>query len=563
MWDAGPSDESPLEVTEEERLRYLTARSIDGSWNDLDHPRRGMIGGRFGRNIPPEYAYPEKARDLLSPSPREVSRQLLTRTEFKPAESLNVLAAAWLQFEVHDWFSHGKPIETEDRPSWPVEIDQGDEWPGDRPMKIMRTRPDPSNDPPAEGFPPTFVTADTHWWDGSQLYGRDKQAVARARGDEPHGKLRVVDGLLPRELDEGVDLGDTPGSSWLGLLSLHTLFSLEHNSICDRIRTEHPNWSGDRIFDKARLVNAALMAKIHTVDWTPAVIAHRTAKLGSKLSWNGLVGDGLKKRFPALRNHEVLHGIPGTRRDDGGVPFSLTEEFVAVYRMHSLVPDEFTFRSLASDALLRDRPLTLREIGAPNARDCLEEFSMANSLYSLGISQPGRLTLHNFPRFLQEFERPVDKTVMDLGAVDILRDRERGIPRYNEFRRLFHLPAVQSFYDLTPNRVWADEIREVYGDDIERVDLLVGLHAEPPPEHFGFSDTAFRVFMLMASRRLKSDRFFTDAYGPDAYTAVGLDWIKRNNFRTVLLRHYPQLEPALREVKNAFVPWHHVNSKGT
>jgi len=28
----------------------------------------------------------------------------------------------------------------------------------------------------------------------------------------------------------------------------------------------------------------------------------------------------------------------------------------------------------------------------------------------------------------------------------------------------------------------------------------------------GFSDTAFRVFILMASRRLKSDRFFTRDY---------------------------------------------------
>ena len=33
------------------------------------------------------------------------------------------------------------------------------------------------------------------------------------------------------------------------------------------------------LYEKARLVNAALMAKIHTVDWTPAVIAHPTTVL--------------------------------------------------------------------------------------------------------------------------------------------------------------------------------------------------------------------------------------------------------------------------------------------
>ena len=45
---------------------------------------------------------------LLEPNPRLVSRELLTRKEFKPATTLNLLAAAWIQFEVHDWFSHGK-----------------------------------------------------------------------------------------------------------------------------------------------------------------------------------------------------------------------------------------------------------------------------------------------------------------------------------------------------------------------------------------------------------------------------------------------------------------------
>ena len=39
-----------------------------------------------------------------------------------------------------------------------------------------------------------------------------------------------------------------------------------------------------------------------------------------------------------------------------------------------------------------------------------------------------------------------------------------------------------------------------------------------PPEGFAFSDTAFRVFVLMAPGRLKSDRFFTYDYRPEVYT---------------------------------------------
>ena len=59
----------------------------------------------------------------------------------------------------------------------------------------------------------------------------------------------------------------------------------------------------------------------------------------------------------------------------------------------------------------------------------------------------------------------------------------------------------------------------------------------------GFSDTAFRMFILMASRRLKSDRFFTDDFRPEIYTEFGIDYIRKNSMLHVLRRHYPQLAP--------------------
>ena len=117
----------------------------------------------------------------------------------------------------------------------------------------------------------------------------------------------------------------------------------------------------------------------------------------------------------------------------------------------------------------------------------------------------------------------------DLAAVDILRDRERGVPRYNQFRRLFHKAPVTSFEELTDNPQWAEEIKRVYDNDLEKVDLLVGLMAEPLPEGFGFSDTAFRIFILMASRRLKSDRFLSKDYAPRSTRKQGIDWVESND----------------------------------
>src|SRR5207249_2618959 len=121
--------------------------------------------------------------------------------------------------------------------------------------------------------------------------------------------------------------------------------------------------------------------------------------------------------------------------------------------------------------------------------------------------------------------------------------------------QLFHLPPVRSFEQLTPNRRWADEIRSVYEGDIDQVDLQVGLVAERPPRDFAVSDTAFRVFLLMASRRLKSDRFFTSCYHAGTYTRTGMEWIKAHDMKSVLLRHYPSLAPALAGVRNPFFTW--------
>ena len=186
---------------------------------------------------------------------------------------------------------------------------------------------------------------------------------------------------------------------------------------------------------------------------------------------------------------------------------------------------------------------------------------MPNALYSFGIAPPGAINLHNYPYFLQNLERP-NGEILDLAATDILRSRERGVPRYCRFRELFHLERPRSFEDLTSNGRWAEELRQVYEGDLDRVDVTAGMYAEAPPQGCGFSDTAFRVFVLMATRRLKSDRFFTSDYRPEVYTQAGLDWIDSRSMRTVLFRHFPQLEPALAGVENAFAPWKRCDRAG-
>jgi hypothetical protein len=505
-----------------------TARTADGTYNDLGSPRMGSAGTRFGRNIPLDRVVTEGKAALLTPNPRTVSLELMTRRTFQPATTLNLLAAAWIQFQVHDWFSHGhnekeNPVE--------IPLKEDDPWP-ERPMRVRRTGRDRTRPAGDTTEPPSYINTETHWWDGSQLYGSDQATQNLVRSFED-GRLKLGDdGLLPVDPQSGIDITGVSGNWWVGLSLLHTVFTREHNAVCERLHAAHPQMKDEELFRRARLVTAAVMAKIHTVEWTPAILAHPT------------VGAGMRDNWRRIRRSTADHHA---------APYAMTEEFVAVYRMHPLMPDEFRFRSLSTGQLLEER--TLPQVAGRHARELMMRHSLSDLFYSFGVAHPGAITLHNYPRFLQLLVRE-DGPTLDLAAVDILRDRERGVPRYNEFRRLIDMEPVKRFEDLSDNKDWCEEIRRVYDGDIERVDLMVGMYAEPLIKGFGFSETAFRIFILMASRRLQSDRFFTeDGYTEENYTRAGLEWIEEATMTTVLQRHVPALKPLLKKVENAFAPW--------
>ena len=279
---------------------------------------------------------------------------------------------------------------------------------------------------------------------------------------------------------------------------------------------------------------------------------------------------------------------------------------------------------------------------------------LANTALSMGRQRLGLLTLGNHASFLQnlqmmrletetpmtpalETESPMtpalenetstlpplefERANIDVAALDLIRDRERGIPRFNEFRRQYGLTQLTRFDDFVDTRLAPDSaerqrqeeyvkgLREVYGqhkcdaskiitqaqlnndgspindclghpdgstiDNIEDVDTVVGWLAEGPRPHgYAISETQFVVFILNASRRLFSDRFFTSSFRPEFYSNYGLDWVNNNGptvkeekgkpnghkevvtaMKRVLLRTVPELRDELEHVINVFDPW--------
>ncbi|MER5867524.1 peroxidase family protein [Kitasatospora sp. NPDC002040] len=527
-------------------------RSYDGSGCDPEDRTMGRAGTRFGRNMPPSHAVLETGAQLLTPSPREVSRHLLTRQAFRPSDRLNMLAAAWLQFQVHGWVSHGDAV-TQD----PIELGlaDGDPWPS-CPMRIRRTPQDPA--PSLEpGAPAGFANHVSHWWDGSQIYGADEARCRELRSGE-NGKLSTERGRLPDETAPGLAGIDRTGFSdnyWLGLSLLHTLFVKEHNSVCDRLKASYPTWDDERTFHTARLVTTAVMARIHLTEWTPGIIDCPAQHLASSVVARG----GLPRWLSSRARHGgfvarsvELTGALGSAIDHEGVPFSLTEEFAYCYRLHPMLRDDYPLRSHRDGRAIET--LSFDALQGLRTREVTDAFGTTDLLYSFGTMPCGDNSLHNHPSSLAHLTR-LDGETVDVGTLDILRGRERGIPRYNDFREQVRKPRLTSFEQLTTDPASARLIREVYEGDLDQVDAMVGMLAEPRKAGFGFSETAYRIFVLMAVRRMTSDRFFTDDYRPEVYTPEGLEWIERTGMHQLLLRHHPELAAGLDGSRNAFHTW--------
>ncbi|KAJ3032838.1 hypothetical protein HDV00_007033 [Rhizophlyctis rosea] len=485
--------------------------------------------------------------NILVPNPWVVSDKLFKRKDgkFIPDERINLLAGAWIQFMIHDWFNHGTTTARD-----PYLIPTDNKGPA---LHVFHTAPDPTYNK-SSGLPPSFINTVTHWWDGSQIYGIDDATSTRLR-TRNSGKLRLTpSGSIPTDPKTGLPIIGQPINNWLGVTAIHTLFVREHNVICDMLRKAYPTWTDQMLFDKARLINTAGIAKIHTLEWTTAMLQNELLYAGMNANWYG---------FPPF-NLPPLVGSP----DPLNVTHQLTEEFTAIYRMHPLLPESITISRLQQSP----KPNTTYSLGDlvfDNQNRILAAETFLDIINTFGRSAAGALTLRNYPTFLRNFSKPPsDSTTapgqgkasrIDLAATEILRDRERGLPRYNSYRRAMGMAPFTTFEEITTDTVLVNLLKEVYNNDIEKVDLLTGQLAEQSrPPGFTFSDTTFRVFIVVASRRLMADRFFTTQFNEGTYTPEGMAWVRNNaTFAGVLERNEKGLKGVLGGlgVVNAFVPW--------
>jgi len=743
-------------------------RTLTGICNDVFNPRMGATGTLFARNASFDATFPRLQANelainrhsdaenglrigLLKPDPQRISRELFTREQSRPddcrlgtgnncdyleAPFFNVLAAYWIQFMTHDWFSHTREgrnrLDTELEPVGCDDPEAAGCRPGDRREAILVADSGPAptfthrGEEYAKRAHTTTENLVTAWWDASQIYGFDDTSSRRVlRDPQDSAKLLQPDGYLPLFSNcgercpmqpqwAGQEVAAFPANWSIGMSFYHNLFVREHNYFVDAFRAQqaqtpeldsglrHPGRpnvvityaeaSDEEIFEAARLVVSAEIAKIHTIEWTTQLLYDEPLYLAMNSNWFGLFNVGEANVVSKILNRivdrqknlpsrvvgsaaEELGREGGGDRDNAiysvfasgagifglnnrmgqdwditdpgdlnagvnhfGAPFNFPEEFTTVYRLHPLLPDVLEMRdSKEPNAIVAQVPVIATVRGA--ASGLMQEYGLDNWALSMGRQRLGLLHLQNHPLFLQNLDMShlgSPSGMLDVAALDLIRDRERGVPRFNEFRRQIGLKTLSSFDDFVDQRLPEDnawrqqqeavvaKLRAIYGthrcdasriistaqrndagdfiddclghpdgsevDNIEDVDMVVGWLAEyTRPHGFAISETQFHVFILNASRRLFSDRFFTSSFRPEFYSQLGYDWVLYNGpleecpypvedregrgencyepelsnghnalvspLKRVLLRNLPELAGELRHVVNAFDPW--------
>ena len=744
-------------------------RDLNGYCNDIHNPLMGSTYQPFARNVQFEAATftdldgqkqsPETRNrhadrlSLLQPNPQLISRTLFSRDQtrsvncnegrgsatglstcdYEKANSFNVLAAFWIQFMTHDWFSHAR--EGRNAPSMmsmgcTEELQKAIKCrPEDQIGEALIDRTDPGTFDNGKSFKKAqrrTLNRVTAWWDASQIYGYDETSRKRVKRDgakllmhpigqepsDPKAKAIWKQGYLPaleasdrdhmNPLWEGQEATAFPDNWSIGLSFFHNVFAREHNKFVDYFRSQDPKddsgirtpekpkpedvlpygkVTDEELFEIARLVVSAEIAKIHTTEWTTQLLYDEALHRGMNANWSGLfdryplVSDAVESlmgrmkrsgdlaaanlKYSAFAGGPGIFGMRNEIRDcwhivfcpntyeypkpediNGGThhfgsPFNFPEEFITVYRLHPMVPDLIEYRKFDQpDHIAEAIPVV--ETFRKKATTTMHDKGLANLALSMGRQRLGRLTLLNHPQFLQNLRIDEAGHQIDVAALDIMRDRERGIPRFNEFRRQYGLRTLTSFDDFIDESLLdaakkdpakqkeldrqtdlVKKMRAVYGrhkcdkakvittaqkrriatpegvrwepiddclghpnatevDNVEDLDTVVGWLAEPVRPHgFAISETQFQVFILNASRRLFSDRFFTSSFTEQFYSKVGVEWVMNNGpedqcvvsnwllfhkvdpspLKCVLRRTIPELEPELAHVVNAFDPW--------
>jgi hypothetical protein len=473
--------------------RTALARTLDGSGNNVRHPTWGESGIQYVRVAPANYA-DGAGKMVAGPPARYVSNRIFNDVgqNLFSENGVTQWGWAWAQFLDHD-FGLRDETAAEHAPIAFDAVDLLEEFKNDfGAIEFARTPAAPGT---GVGSQREQINTLSSYIDASGVYGvtgarLDWLREGSADGNPSNNGARLLlaaDGYLPRSDARGnaaaappmalfgslvghgaaaIVAGDVRANENIALTALHTLFAREHNRIVAALPR---SLSDEAKFQVARRVVGAELQYVTYHEFLPAlgVGLHRYR------GYSSFVNAGISNEFAVVgyRAHSMIHG----EFEDDVPAGRYSAEQLAAFRAAGVTaqPSGAVIKLAIPLNVAFGNPGLLHDVGIEPVLESLGERQYRNDEQ---IDNALRSVLFEVPKpgvpdpsvcGAPTVNPSCFSGVLDLGALDVERGRDHGMPYYNSLRRAYGLRPMRSFTDVTgertdrfPQDVTADPIND-------------------------------------------------------------------------------------------------------
>jgi hypothetical protein len=464
------------QTTSPTRLPF-EVQSLDGSGNNQANPDRGLVGNDYSRVADARYA--DGIGEMVEgPDPRYISNRIFNDSHQNLFSERNVTqwGFAWGQFLDHSFgLRLGRAEDDPDGEQAPIPFDPADpieEFEND--LGVIGFERSAISSGSGVDTPREQVNVVSSYIDAWAVYGGTEERLEWLRegpvdGDLSNNSARLVlpDEYLPRADSRG-DPGSAPEMEIGGRLELdptraavagdiranenqaltgtHTLFAREHNRIVSLLPD---SLTEEEKFQVARRVVIAEQQYITYNEYLPALGVTLPAYTG----YDPSINTDLSNEFATVgyRAHSFIHGeIELVTELDRYTPEELAaleelgiELVVEGDELEVIIPLNLAFFNPDLVEMVQLGPL-MQGLGLEAQYNNDEQID--NQLRSVLFQIPveGNEDCLDGPDLPACFDG-----VVDLGAIDIQRGFDHGMPSYNQLRQAYGLPPVSSFTEVT------------------------------------------------------------------------------------------------------------------
>ena len=275
--------------------------------------------------------------------------------------------------------------------------------------------------------------------------------------------------------------GDTRVTENPELTAISTMFVREHNYWVGQLREQHPNWTGDQLYNMAKAVTTAEYQNVVYTEFLPALVG---GAVGPYNGYDPSVNPQVTQEFSAAAfrvGHSEVSGNQ-TEVDNNGNVTSTETLAQAFYN----TPEQ----DLANDGI------------NSLIRDFSSDYTQATDVYAVD-------GLRNL--------LATDPDKMDLIAIDIQRERDLGLGTLNQTREALGMAPYTSFDQLTSDPAVQTNLQSTYGT-VDNVDLFMGGLAEDHAAGAEVGPTFQKIIADQFDALRAGDRFFWQNEGFDPGT---------------------------------------------